>query len=779
MKSLRVKFLVIFALFFSMQATGSVKAIASGMPVQFDGPFNYSGVSSASSIVSADFNGDGNPDLAVSGYSWIYILLGNSDGSFRTPEGYSVNSPYATVRSGDFNGDGKPDLAITNSSTNTVSILINNGNGSFSPKGDYYSGGDVPSYLATGDFNGDSKDDLAVMNYGKTIQCLTPPCPQPTTGINVSVLLGNGNGTFQSAIPTSFVDRPSALDVSDVNGDGRLDLAISIGKTIYLLNGLGNGSFQSPVSIGSSASTIDELHVADLNRDGIQDIVSISNGDIASIRLGSGNGEFLAPFNHEIGKNLLIHDLDGDGVLDITGVGTLYNYDVKVSLGKGDGTFHPAERYVGTGRYSKIVTGDFDHNGRPDLAIANFGNNSVSIFLNKGLKMVTPSSASFYWVRLLTTSAPSYFTIANPIGTPLNVSSINVSGTDSAMFSVTTGGGTPCPGGSFILAQGESCTIQATFTPASYNNKYASLVIASDHPVTPTVSIPLTGFATPPPSSTITSPQTGFVTRDNYLFVNGTASPSSGGDPVTQVEVSSDGGTTWSVASGTTNWTGNIIFHLPYDGVYKIKSRARAGTDVETPKSGITVTVDKTPPTGSLVFWYGEWSLNASSTTPGIACPAVYPTVCGALDMSLDGGTTWQPATLHPGTSGPIFIRDKAGNFAYVPAGSYSNSYGGPVQVARSTTQYYSLIQHAYDAGQSGDLIKVATGSTENLVLSRNTNLTIRGGYNSSFSAMTSTSPITGNLTLQAGSSLIENIELHGTILIEGGDATLSNVSIL
>jgi hypothetical protein len=144
-----------------------------------------------------------------------------------------------------------------------------------------------------------------------------------------------------------------------------------------------------------------------------------------------------------------------------------------------------------------MVAFDVDRNGLMDLAVANYGTRSASVFLNKGLKMATPSSASFGWVDMNATSAPKYFTIANSTGAPLSVASVITAGTDSAMFTVAPGGNTPCPGLSPTLAQGERCTVQGTFTPAAFGNRSASLVISSNHPVTPEFSIPLTGSVNP------------------------------------------------------------------------------------------------------------------------------------------------------------------------------------------------------------------------------------------------------------------------------------------
>jgi ELWxxDGT repeat protein len=274
------------------------------------------------------------------------------------------------------------------------------------------------------------------------------------------------------------------------------------------------------------------------------------------------------------------------------------------------------------------------------------------------------------------------------------------------------------------------------------------------------------------PSSTITSPATGFATNGSSVFVSGTAATGPGGGTVTLVEVSADGGSTWQTAAGTTSWSINLS--LPIAGSYNIKSRARTSTLIEAPANGITVTVDRTPPSGTLALYYGVWTLNA---TDGGTCILVYPFICGSLEMSLNG-FTWQPATTQPGTGGPLWLRDKAGNVSQIAGGSYTNSNGGPIQMSSATGVYFSWVQHAYNAALSGDLIKLSNGLAENLTLSRNINLTLRGGYGSGFATVTGTTPVTGDLKLQAGSASIENIDLSGTMTVEGGDATVSGISV-
>jgi len=270
--------------------------------------------------------------------------------------------------------------------------------------------------------------------------------------------------------------------------------------------------------------------------------------------------------------------------------------------------------------------------------------------------------------------------------------------------------------------------------------------------------------------STITQPASGLYTNQGTLFISGTATPGQGATLV-RVEVSTNGGTTWQTANGTSSWSLTVTLA---DGQYTIKSRAidSAGY-TEIPLNSTSVTIDRAPPTGTLTFYYGEWTLNASD---GGICIQVYPYICGSIEMSFNS-FTWQPATTHPGTGGPLWLRDRAGNTSFF-SGSYADPNGGPVQMSRATPVYYSLVQHAYDAALNGDLIKLSNSLTENLTLARSINLTLRGGYASGFATVTGTTPITGNLSVQAGTASIENIDLTGAMTVAGGTVSAENLSV-
>ena len=192
-----------------------------------------------------DFNGDGKADLAMADYyNTVAILLGRGNGTFQTSTAYPGNGiNFTSVTAGDFNGDGKTDLAASEGS-GTVIILLGNGNGTFRAPTDY-TVGDWPTSVTVGDFNGDGKANLVVANGGS----------YPNYGNTVSVLLGNGDGTFQAKSDYAAGVEPDSVALGDFNGDGKTDLAVGTLDTTFLVSILLGTPVQNQASVGLTSST--------------------------------------------------------------------------------------------------------------------------------------------------------------------------------------------------------------------------------------------------------------------------------------------------------------------------------------------------------------------------------------------------------------------------------------------------------------------------------------------------------------------------------------------
>jgi hypothetical protein len=333
-----------------------------------------------SSVAVGDFNGDGIPDLAMANYSsgTVTILLGQGNGMFLQ----AVNSPVpagaepSSVVVGDFNEDGIPDLAVANYGDGTVTILLGNGNGTFTQAANSpLTVGSGPSSIAAADFNGDGIPDLAVANV---------------SGNTISILLGNGDGTFTQAAnsPLTVGNGPLSVAVGDFNGNGIPDLAVAnaIDSTVMILMGNGDGTFaqatNSPVPVGAEPSSI---VVADFNGDGVPDLAVANYGsNTLTILLGNGGGTFTQAANSPVtvgsgSISVAAGDFNGDGVPDLAVVNYGQN-TLTILLGQGNGTFAATTTNPATGGApSFVAVGDFNGDGVPDLAVASEISNTVTV----------------------------------------------------------------------------------------------------------------------------------------------------------------------------------------------------------------------------------------------------------------------------------------------------------------------------------------------------------------------------------------------------------------
>jgi len=347
------------------------------------------------SIATADFNGDNVSDLVTANQTdnAVSILLGTGLGFFDAKTDFPTGNQPRAVAVGDLNNDNRRDLVVANFADNTVSILLGNGDGTFAPRTDFPTG-TGPTSVAIGDFNGDGRLDVAVSNLEGKINPLDPG----ELGNTVSVLLGNGDGTFGPKTDFSVGAGPAAVIIRDFNSDTRLDLAVAnqLDDTVSILLGNGSGGFGTrtdfPTGDGPSA-----LDAGDLDADGTIDL-AVANflGDSVSILLGNGDGSFGAKTDFltaEAPSAVAIGSFSGDTPLDLI-VANRDSNSFSIFIGVGDGSLGARfDLATGTAPVALAVA-DFSNDSRLDLAVANSGSDSLSVILNPAATAALASQVS-------------------------------------------------------------------------------------------------------------------------------------------------------------------------------------------------------------------------------------------------------------------------------------------------------------------------------------------------------------------------------------------------
>jgi hypothetical protein len=443
------------------------------------------GLASSSGIApmaSGDFNGDGKLDLVATNPNGnISVLLGQGDGTFQAPVDYPAGVGPTAIAVGDFNGDGKLDLVVANTHSNNVSVLLGNGDGTFQPAVEFVVGSD-PRSVAVGDFNGDGKLDIVVGNSGAT------------SGIsNLSVLLGNGDGTLQPALTYDAGFGITSVAVGDFNGDDKLDLAVvNFGSNVSILLGNGDGTFQSAVNYVAGPVPL-SVAVGDFNGDGKLDmaVANIPSGNtgptVVSVLLGNGDGTFQSPADYGTGSipnsaTVALGDFNGDGKLDMAVTGYHGTNDVSILLGNGDGTFQSAVNYADES--SSLVVGDFNGDGRLDIAL-----DDGIVLLQPGLvsgqdAILSPNTLTFAAQLLSTTSPAQSIQLTNYGTATLNIAGITV----TPNYNETDTCGSSLPAGA-------SCFISVTFTPSALGTLSGTLSLNDDAPGSPQ-TVSLSGMGT-------------------------------------------------------------------------------------------------------------------------------------------------------------------------------------------------------------------------------------------------------------------------------------------
>lgn len=406
-----------------------------------------------------DFNGDGRPDYAVpTNAGPIVIMLGSGNGTFTTGTPINTTSGFTPVSVvvDDFNGDGKQDLAVLGAGgTGSVNIYLGNGDGTFAAAKNYpvATSTSASRILAEGDFNRDGIPDLVATNSGLN---------------QVTILLGNGDGSFQAPVPYAVGPAPWNVVVGDINHDGFLDLAVASdgGPNISLLLGNGDGTFQAATSVTTPGAQVGSVAIGDFNGDGYPDLATTSapNNDVyVLISKGTSPPTFQTAATYPMNSGpyyLTIGDFNRDGNLDIISANN-GNTTVGVLLGTGsagNGTFGAATYYqVGGGA---IFANAADINGDDRVDLTAVTDNGLSVLLSGQSEM-----ASITNIAINGCSTQSVTATYNGDGNYGLSTSAPVSLTASKQTTTLTLNVMPA-----AINQGQQTTLTATLSPYSYGS---------------------------------------------------------------------------------------------------------------------------------------------------------------------------------------------------------------------------------------------------------------------------------------------------------------------
>ena len=384
------------------------------------------------SLAIADFNGDGKTDIAAAhdaSNNNVSVLLNNGNGTFGAATSYSGAATYLrAIATGDLNRDGKADLVTLPYYGSSVSVLLGNGDGTFGASTSYSTTGEVKA-LALSDFNDDGNPDVAV---------ITDYSPGTLT-----ILLGNGNGSLQAPVAYSTIIYPAAITVADFDLDGARDIVVANDYGNWaLFTGNGDGTFADDVTFTSGGSGVS---TGDFNRDGKPDLAFLQYYEI-EIRLGNGDGTFQPAVSYSLpysASAIAIEDISGDGIADIVGGG--YSA-ITILRGNADGTFQTASGLYGVST-NDVEIGDFNNDGKADLAITNYGSVGVMMGGCPDLTITKTHNGTFSY-----SSSGQYSIVVNNSGAGSSVGTVTV--TDNLPNGLTA---------SSMYGYGWNCTL-ATLT---------------------------------------------------------------------------------------------------------------------------------------------------------------------------------------------------------------------------------------------------------------------------------------------------------------------------
>jgi hypothetical protein len=501
-------------------------------------------------LAIADLNADGKPDVVVANQDSgdLSVFLGQGNGKFQALPSSSNTSGFGgpvSVAAADFNGDGKADIATVEQSAQSVAISLGNGDGTFQAPS-VLAAGTTPVFAAEGDLNGDGKPDLVVADNGPQDPC------SPDEGA-VLVFLSNGL-TFQAVKRFAAGSHPTSVAIKDVNLDGKPDLVVSDGGQFGASNtggesvllGNGDGTFQTPLSYTTGVTTGLSVAVADINGDGKPDLVvpAIANNfkNEVLIFLGKGDGTFLTPISLTASQpdaNVIVGDFNGDGKPDLLLANCCGDTSMSYFLGKGNGTFQSEALFNGGTFTEFVASADFNDDGKPDLAIANAPMNSggLTILLN-----TTPPPPVNMTANPGTTpqSAAAGSAFANALAVTVTDSSGHpVAGVSVRFTAPSSGASGKFAGGAATFTISTNSSGLATAAAFTANATSGTYAVTATSAGLPTVGFALTNTSLPPANMTANSGTTPQSAAAGSAFANALAVTvtDNSGNPVAGVSV--------------------------------------------------------------------------------------------------------------------------------------------------------------------------------------------------------------------------------------------------